>query len=73
MKRFVPLEKMSKKAQKEYYAKKRGTWGEISPVTRTVPNGKAYSRSKMKQEEQKNSRYDGPHGESSPAVFILLI
>lgn len=41
--KFVPYEKMSKKAQKEYNAQKRGTWS-FNPVTRVVKNGKAYSR-----------------------------
>ena len=43
MKQMVPLKKQSKKAQKEQHAKQRGSWHGISPVTRTVPNGKAYS------------------------------
>lgn len=42
--KFVPYEKMSKKAQKEYNAAKRGTWGSLNPVTRMSKNGKAYNR-----------------------------
>lgn len=42
MKQMIPLKKQSKKAQKEQHAKQRGSWHGISPVTRTVPNGKAY-------------------------------
>ena len=30
----VPLNKRSKKAQKEYHAKQRGSWYGLSPVTR---------------------------------------
>ncbi|MCI7708039.1 MAG: hypothetical protein MSS21_13900 [Parabacteroides sp.] len=37
MDRFIPINKKSKKAQKEYYAKKRNTWGEFNPMTRTMP------------------------------------
>ena len=48
MDRFVPLDKKSKKEQKKFHAKQRKTWGEFSPVTRTVPNGKAYNRKKLK-------------------------
>ena len=51
MKKFVPLSKMSKKEQKKFYAKQRKTWGSLSPVTRTAPNGKAYNRKKRKAEE----------------------
>ena len=46
MKQLVPLKKQSKKAQREHHAKQRGSWYGISPVTRTVPNGKAYDKSR---------------------------
>ena len=49
MQTFIPLEKRSKKAQRAYHASQRGTWHEFSPVTRVVPNGKAYNRSKAKR------------------------
>lgn len=53
MKKFVSLDKKSKKAQREYYAQMRRTWDGLNPVSRTVPNGKAYSRSKSKQESRR--------------------
>ena len=46
---MVPLNKRSKKAQKEYHAKQRGSWYGISPVTRTVPSGKIYDRNRVKR------------------------
>jgi len=49
MEKFVSIDKRSKKAQKEYYAKHRITWGELNPVTRSVPSGKNYNRKKDKQ------------------------
>ena len=49
MKQYVTIDKRSKKAQKEYYSKQRGTWGELNPVTRSVPSGKTYNRNKEKQ------------------------
>jgi len=52
MKQFVPLDKQSKKAQREYHSKQRGTWNGISPVTRIVPNGKAYDRNRIKRADQ---------------------
>ncbi len=67
MDRFVPIGKQSKKKQKEFNAKQRKTWGEFSPVTRTVPNGKAYNRKKLKAEERRNSR----NFRNEPAVFCL--
>ena len=49
MSRYVSIDKRSKKAQREYYARQRRTWGELNPVTRTVPSGKIYNRKKVKQ------------------------
>ena len=44
--KYVPIEKQSKQKQKEFYARKRRDWGEISPVTKAVPNAKLYNRKK---------------------------
>ena len=41
MARFVPKDKMSKKAQKELNRQRRVTW-EFSPVTKTVDSRKIY-------------------------------
>lgn len=49
MKKYVVLEKRSKKAQREYHSKQRATWGELNPVTRSVPSGKVYNRRKEKR------------------------
>jgi len=43
-------------AQKEYHSKQRRTWGEINPVTRSVPSGKAYNRKKEKERISKEFR-----------------
>ena len=58
MSKYVSLDKRSKKAQKEYHSKQRRTWGEINPVTRSVPSGKAYNRKKEKRGSAKNSEMD---------------
>ena len=52
MARFVPKEKLSKKAQKELNRQRRVTW-EFSPVTKTVESRKLYSRRRKAQD-----RYD---------------
>ena len=52
MKQMIPLKKQSKKAQKEQHAKQRGSWYGICPITRTVPNGKAYDRNRIKREDR---------------------
>jgi len=43
---FVPLDKQSKSRKKEFHDSKRGSWGNVNPVTRTPPNPKAYNRRK---------------------------
>lgn len=44
MKKFTSIDKMQKKDQKAFYAKKRNTWGGLNPRTRVVESKKAYSR-----------------------------
>lgn len=46
MEKFIPYEKLSKKEKRKLDAAKRGTWGEINPVTRKPQNSKAYNRKK---------------------------
>ena len=48
MARFVPKDKLSKKARKELNRQKRVTW-EFSPVTKAVESKKIYSRKKKAQ------------------------
>ena len=48
MKKMIPLNKQSKKAQRNYHSKQRGSWNGLSPVTRVVPSGKVYDRKKLK-------------------------
>ena len=48
-KKFVPLEKMTKKARKKYYAQQRSSWNGVRPVTRVVASGTSYSRSREKR------------------------
>ena len=59
MDRYVPLSKKSKKEQKKFHAMQRITWNGLNPVTRTVQNGKAYNRKKMKQRDLRNGRNFG--------------
>lgn len=48
---FVPYEKLSKKKQKEIDAQKRGTWGEICPITRK-PKTSQYIIARMKRKSR---------------------
>ncbi len=49
MKKYVSPDKLSKKKRREYYSGRRRTWGDLNPVTRSVPSGKIYNRKKEKQ------------------------
>jgi len=54
MKKWTPVEKRTKKEKKAYYAKERGSWGAISPVSRTVPSMKAYDRNRQKKRDRRD-------------------
>ena len=56
--KYVPIEKQSKKKQKEHHEKQRRDWGKLNPATRKVPNLKAYDRKKSKQWERYEPRLD---------------
>lgn len=53
VKTYISIDKRSKKAKKEYYSSQRNSWGNLNPVTRTMPNGKAYNRKKKNAEFRK--------------------
>lgn len=40
--KYVPLEKRSKRQQKEYHSEQRKDWGNLNPVTRKNKNLKAH-------------------------------
>jgi len=61
MARFVPKDKLSKKAQKELNRQRRVTW-DFSPVTKTVDSKKLYNR-------KRNARNRDDYG---LGVFLLL-
>ena len=43
--KFVPYEKLSKKAKKKLNARKRKDWGDLKPIDRIVESKKVYKRS----------------------------
>ena len=51
MDRFIPKEKLSKKAKRELAKAQRQTWGGINPVTRKPQNPKAYVREKPRYDD----------------------
>ena len=46
MEKFIPYEKLSKKAKRKIDQTRRQTWGELNPVTRSPENSRAYNRKK---------------------------
>jgi len=46
---YIPLDKKSKREQREYHALQRRDWGIINPATRKVESSKVYNRKKSKQ------------------------
>ena len=50
--KFVPKDKMSKKARREENAAGRASWGEVHPVTKVIPNKKHYNRKKEKMTDE---------------------
>ncbi len=55
MDKYVPYEKLSKKKKRELDAKRRNTWGGLSPVTRKAENPKAYNRRKARKRSDDSS------------------
>lgn len=55
--KMVPLEKMSKKAQKEYYAKQRSESFGMSMITKVDKDHSKYDRNAFKKEVRRNG-YD---------------
>lgn len=55
--KFIPYEKLSKKEQQKINKAKRGTWGELNPVTRTPENSRAYNRNADKRNWKRETAY----------------
>lgn len=71
MKKMVPLLKQSKKERRKYYASKRGSWNEVSPVTRVVQSRKIYDRKRMKSADRKRYAQSESPPQSNSAREIL--
>lgn len=46
MKKFVTIDKRSKKEKKAYYASMRKSWGNVNPATTNMADKKQYTRKK---------------------------
>lgn len=57
MKKYVPMEKRSKKEQRAWYASQRGSWNGVKPVSRTIPSKKLYNRKRTDRREDFPGRF----------------
>ena len=57
MDKFIPKEKMSKKAKKRIAAEQRGTWA-LPPVTRKIDSKKLYNRKRISRARNDDSTRD---------------
>ena len=55
-KKFVSLDKQSKKQRRAYFAGRRADWNGVEPVTRVIPSGKAYDRGQSRRAERQAAR-----------------
>lgn len=58
MMQLVPLNKRSKKAQRKFYAERRGSWHGVNPVSRTIQSRKAYDRARVKQANRRDPGFN---------------
>ena len=54
MEKFISYEKLSKKEKRKADAARRGTWGDVNPVTRKPQNSRAYNRRKARNWMREN-------------------
>lgn len=71
MRNYVSVDKRTKKAQKEYYSSMRGSWNGVNPVTRTMPSGKGYNRTKQRAEGKRISREYGNELTTDSFLFYI--
>ena len=49
MEKFVPYEKMSKKDKRKIDQMRRGSWGDVNPVSRKAESKKVYNRKRTQE------------------------
>lgn len=59
MKQLVPVRKRGKKAQRDFFAKKRRSWMGLNPVSRTVQSRRVYDRNRVKQTDRRSFQESG--------------
>lgn len=56
MEKFIPKNKLSKKAKRQRDKDQRKTWDSLNPVTRQIESQKAYTRKKPSYQETDDMR-----------------
>ena len=67
MSRFIPYQKLQKKQQRAIDREKRGSWGEVQPITRCPARSDAYNRSK----ENCRWQMEAPQEHRSHGVWLV--
>ena len=50
--KYITIDKQSKRNRKNHFASKRGSWGNVNPVTKVIPNDRIYKREKIKGQKE---------------------
>lgn len=69
MDKYVPFEKMSKRAKQDLAKSHRGSWHGINPVTRKPENPKAYNRRKVRREDDFHDGLAIYHHSETSCIF----
>ena len=67
MRKFIPYQKLPKKQQRAMDREKRGSWGQVKPITRCPLRSDAYNRSK------ENGRWQMEAHQEHPSRGVLLV
>ena len=69
MAKFIAYQKLHKKQQRAIDREKRGTWGEVNPVTRCAPSTNPYDRTTENRRWQTEAHKE----RSDNGGFVLLL
>jgi hypothetical protein len=73
MEKYIPYEKLSKKARSEYDKRKRRGWGEKSPITKKSENKKLYNRKRTERFENSGFQSNGLFVCAERGIALLFL
>ena len=71
MEKFIPKEKLGKKARKALHLRNRATWEGLNPATRRMESKKRYNRKKTRIMEK--NQYPGFDFTDGKTLFFMII